>query len=618
MSNEDRDLEALLEFLRETRGLDFTGYKRASLERRIRKRLDAVDVSSFQAYQDFLEANPDEQSLLVDTILINVTSFFRDTPAWTYLAEETIPTVISAKDPNEPIRVWSAGCASGEEAYSLAMVFADHLGLDAFKARVKIFATDVDEAALAQGRAAIYGAKQLQPVGDERLEKYFEPVEAGYRFRADCRRSVIFGRNDITSDAPISRLDLLVSRNVLMYFTSPTQRQVLRRFHYALADDGHLFLGKAETIFAHSDLFVPVNTSYRVFARAPGPPRREQLALVGTEPNQGTGSSSGLLSDLAAAAAPVARLIVDIDGQLVETNPKAQAMLGLTSGDIGRPLADLEVSHHPIQLRPQIERAYADSAPVVVRDVERTLADGQTQHLEVRIAPLSDSSGVNLGVVVSYTDVTELASVRADLETAANELATSNSDLHTANEELETSNEELQSTNEELETTNEELQSANEELETMNEELQSGNEELATMNEQLLSQTGRIEQGERFLDSILNSLVVGIAVIDPNLDVMVWNRAAEDLFGLRAEEATRRSFLALDIGLPVGEVGPMLHELLATNPTDPVDVKEIVLDAVDRRGLPMKCRVSAQRLRDETGANHNLVVHIDPLPDGTV
>ena len=611
-SDVDTHLESLLEYLRDTRSLDFTGYKRASLARRIRKRMAVVGIAAFDEYRDHLELHPDEQAQLVDTILINVTSFFRDGPAWVHLADEVVPMLVVAKGPDEPIRVWSAGCASGEEAFSLAMVFADHLGIDAFKSRVKIFATDTDDAALAEARTGAYAEHQLEPVSAERRDRYFEPTPEGAVFRTDCRRQVIFGRNDVTADAPISRLDLLVCRNVLMYFVSDTQRRVLNRFHYALAEGGFLFLGKAETIFSHSDLFDPVNTPLRIFRRRRGAPRRDELAAVAPAGDSPVPSRSGVLLDLAAAATPVAQLVVDVDGRLVAANTKAHAMFGVTNADLDRPFFDLEVARRPVELREHIAQAYAESHPVVLRAVQRTLADGQAQFLEVTIAPLSDPAGVDLGVAVTFADVTALGRARVDLERATRELDAANRNLMSANEELAASNEELQSTNEELETTNEELQSANEELETTNEELQSANEELETMNEEFLGQAHQVERGERFLTSILGSLPAGVAVVDERFDVVVWSRAAEDLFGLRADEAVRRSFLALDIGLPVGEIGPLLHAAVGSNSADR---QHLLVDAVNRRGQPFTCRITVRRLTEVPEADSTVMILMEAWPE---
>jgi len=239
------DLEDLLHFIREARGFDFTGYKRSTLGRRVRKRMHDVGVETFPDYRDRLESDPDEFRLLFNTILINVTSFFRDPDAWSYLQQEILPELIAKSDPAEEIRVWSAGCSSGEEAFSLAIVFSELLGVAECADRVKIYGTDVDEEALREARAGSHSAKALEPVPAALRERYFVPSDDRFLFRTDLRRRVIFGRHDITRDAPISRLDLLVCRNTLMYFNVEAQAQIVNRFHFALNEGGYLFLGKA-------------------------------------------------------------------------------------------------------------------------------------------------------------------------------------------------------------------------------------------------------------------------------------------------------------------------------------------------------------------------------------
>jgi two-component system, chemotaxis family, CheB/CheR fusion protein len=264
-------LEPLLEFIRENRGFDFTGYKRPTLRRRIAKRMEAVDLETFSDYQAYLEANGDEFAHLFDTILINVTGFFRDAPTWEYLAQEVVPQLASA-DTDGAIRIWSTGCASGEEAYSIAILLAEALGDDAFRHRVKVYATDVDEEALTYARHAAYSSRQLEGLPEELRERYFEPADGHHVFRSDLRRSVIFGRHDLVRDPPISRVDLLLARNTLMYFNPQLQAKILGDFHFALDGDGYLVLGKSEMLLTRTRLFQPVDLKRRVFVKAsPGP-----------------------------------------------------------------------------------------------------------------------------------------------------------------------------------------------------------------------------------------------------------------------------------------------------------------------------------------------------------
>jgi two-component system CheB/CheR fusion protein len=244
----DPRFEALLLYLKEARGFDFTGYKRSSLVRRVARRMTQVGIESYAEYLDFLQVHPDEFTALFNMILINVTAFFRDSDAWTYLQEEVVAPMIAARPAGSPIRIWSAGCASGEEAYTLAIMLAEMLGADEFRARVKIYATDVDEEALTHARHATYPERAIRAIPADLLATYFESNTGRYGFRKDLRRSVIFGRNDLVQDAPISRIDLLVCRNTLMYFNAETQSRILSRFHFALAGGGVLFLGKAEML----------------------------------------------------------------------------------------------------------------------------------------------------------------------------------------------------------------------------------------------------------------------------------------------------------------------------------------------------------------------------------
>jgi len=239
----DPHLEALLAYLREERGFDFTGYKRASLARRVSRRIGQVGVDGYAEYLDHLQVHPDEFTALFNTVLINVTGFFRDPAAWERLRTDVLPGLLADRNPAGPVRAWCAGCASGEEAYTLAMVLAEVLGVDRFRDHVKIYATDVDEEELAQARSGSYTVRQVAGVPPELLERYFEPDSDRYVFRRDLRRCLIFGRNDLVQDAPISRLDVLVCRNVLMYFTAETQQRILGRFHFALTERGVLFLG---------------------------------------------------------------------------------------------------------------------------------------------------------------------------------------------------------------------------------------------------------------------------------------------------------------------------------------------------------------------------------------
>jgi two-component system CheB/CheR fusion protein len=587
------DFESLLEFIRDERGFDFTGYKRPSLQRRIEKRMREVSADGFAAYRERLEARPDEFQFLFNTILINVTSFFRDEVAWDYLAAEVLPKLLSEKPAEEAVRVWSTGCASGEEAYTLAIALAEAMDEHDFRERVKIYATDVDDEALTQGRHAEYDAKAVEPVPEHLRDRYFERVDSTYTFRHDLRRCVIFGRHDLIKDPPISRIDLLVSRNTLMYFDTETQHQILRSFHFALRDKGYLFLGKSEVIANRSRLFVPVDLKRRVFGKVP----REERMERGPAQDDGVGdeelsrlAAEMLIRDAGFEAAPVAQLVVDREGRLTLANLQARMLFSLSTRDLGRPLHDLEVSFRPVELRSRIEQAYADRHAITLRDVEWQVGD-ETRFVDVQVVPLSAAGNDVVGCGITFTDVTRYQRLQQAVSDSKREVETAYEQLQSTVEELETTNEELQSTNEELETTNEELQSTNEELETMNEELQSTNEELSTINDELQQRTDELNTTNAYLEGILGSLTAAVIAVDDQLSVTGWNEAARRLWGLAEDEVRGEHLLNLDIGLPVDQLRAPIRSVLGGSGRE-----ELELPGVNRRGRPIICNVTLTAL----------------------
>ena len=595
LENENPALENLLEYLRQSRGFDFTGYKRNSLQRRIQKRMAMVSINDYSDYVDYLEVHPDEFELLFNTILINVTAFFRDKPAWDYLQNEIIPRIIHAKKTNETVRVWSAGCASGEEAYSMAILLAEALGENDFRNRVKIYATDVDEEALAEARHARYTVDKLEAIDPVLREKYFYETPEGIIFRSDLRRQLIFGRHDLVQDAPISRLDLLVCRNTLMYMNADTQSEILQRMHFALREDGYLFLGKAEMMLTRTNLFLPTDLTYRVFSKVPrifdrnhlyAPPQPREEKLDSTLEIQRT------LWEGALNAIDLAALVIDRHGTLVMANNALRVMFDLDARDIGRPLQDFEISYRPVELRSLIDRVYETHRTEVMENVKRALKGGEFQYLDVKVVPLPEADPNPVGVGITFTDVTRFQHMQNDLERANQELETTNEELQSSNEELETTNEELQSTNEELETTNEELQSTNEELETMNEELQSTNEELETLNTELRRYSSEITDTNALLNAILASNESGVVVVNPHIDILLWNEAATELWGLRSDEVQGNSFLALDIGLPVEKLSKPIRACLNGKMAREV----VAIEAINRRGRSFHCQVSISPL----------------------
>lgn len=412
-----------------------------------------------------------------------------------------MPRILAAKQPGEPVRMWSAGCSSGREAYSLAMMFAEAMGMSEFRQRVRIYATDLDEREIEYARLASYSEREMASVPPDLREKYFERQKARFQCTKNLRRAVIFARHDLLQNAPISHMDLVCCRNILMYFNTEGQAKAMTCLHFALNDGGILFLGKAEMLAAYSSLFVPLDLKRRMFAKVPKSGERPRIFM-----------------DAWHKTAPLEMI-----------NEQARALFGLTAEDVGRPLQDLEVSYRPADLRSLIDRAYAEKRSTGLRDVSWLAPPtGTLLTLEVTALPLLDAEQSPLGATITFADVTPQKQAQKDLQTTIRE----------------------------LETAYEELQSTNEELQTINGEVRQRGEELSEANS--------------FMESILGSFRAGVAVLDQDLLVQVWNSKMEDLWGLRAEEAQGSHFWNLDIGLPVECLQQPLRAIL--NGQDSEDV----------------------------------------------
>ena len=424
----------------------------------------------------------------------------------------------------------------------------------------------------------------------ELRDKYFDLSNEKYIFQQDLRRAVIFGRHDLLQDAPISRLDLLVCRNTLMYFNSETQGRIINRFHFALNDHGYLFLGKAEMLITHTNLFTPINLKDRIFAKVSlGNIRNRQLVMANLQNQESANVSQEIrVRELAFDTASNAQIVINNQGILIMINEQARNLFNLTLKDINRPFQDLELSYRPLELRSLIEQVYNERHPITLTNIERYQPNSETQYLDVRIIPLQDTDQTILGVTVTFNDISRYIKLQSALQRSRQELETTNEELQSTNEELETTNEELQSTNEELETTNEELQSTNQEMETMNEELHSANEQLRAINQELSDRTYELNRNNTFTSSILSCLQMGMVVIDTNFNILIWNHAVEDMWGLRQEEVINKSWFSLDIGLPVEQLRVPIRDIVSNKKK----FQEVLINGTNRRGKQIRCYIA--------------------------
>ncbi len=596
----DPDFDELLAFLREHRGVDFAGYKPTSLRRLVTRRMRDAGSPDLRHYLDRLQVDPPEITRLFDGLLINVTSFFRDPGTWEQLRTHLVPELLAALPDDAPLRLWSAACATGEEAYSLAMLMHELLGDDAYRERVKIYATDVDEPALAVARTGRYAEAALEALTPEQRETYF-PQQT---FRADLRQNIIFGRHDLLADAPISRVCLLACRNALMYFTAETQGRVLERFAFALDGRGLLLLGRAEMLLTYSDVFFPVDLPRRVF-RTSRPGNRMRLSPA-PPPHRPEAEVVARLGTAAFLEGPQPQLVLADDTSLQLVNDEAVRRLGVSRQDLGRPFAELELSRRPVDLLAVVSEVLHGGRPQLLQDVSWSVQGGSEHWWTVQVAALGGEGGA-LGVQLNFLDVTRAHALSAELQTTHTALQGAHEQLQSSSEELATMNEELQSAIEELETTNEELQSTNEELETMNEELQSTNEELQTVNDELRERTLQISEVNGLLEGILSGLRSAVTVVDVNRVVLAWNARSELLFGLRSYEAEGVPLGSLEGSLPLAALSACADRVLASGePTAPLEIRTAA-----RLGGELVVLLSGTPLRDGTGRLRGAVLTMD-------
>jgi two-component system CheB/CheR fusion protein len=530
-------LKQLIDMIANERGVDLRSYKHTTLERRIRRRMSEIGIASSTDYIAKLRADDREVRELLNTILINVTQFFRDPQAWDILHHEILPAILGKLRPGDTFRAWSAGCATGEEPYSLAILIADILGPRLGSFDIKIYATDVDDDALTIARRGEYVADKLVRQRPEWRDKYFQDGDR-IRISRDIRRMLIFGKNNLLSDAPISHCNLVICRNVLIYFDGLAQRQIFKRLHYALEPNGILFLGKAESKLSDSRFFCPVHSRWRIFQRITEG-RDTARSLESAVSESVMNDENKLQHEIRSLKLQQQHLLetlkpgiimLDANDTITSHNESGVSTWGLPGLRlIGKKLQLTELAIRCPELPGRVEATRTDHRQTVHFDC-RIKWDGEERILSVTLRPITGISGERDGTVIYAEDITSQEKLQGTVE----QLEATSEELQSANEELETTNEELQSTNEELETTNEELQSTNEELETTNEELQSLNEELETMNEELERRTRELNDLTGRYAATLRLMPWPVLLVDRNERIQLWNSAAQKLFGIGA------------------------------------------------------------------------------------
>ncbi|HEY1690860.1 MAG TPA: CheR family methyltransferase [Polyangiaceae bacterium] len=546
--------------LRTAHGVDFSQYKPTTVERRIARRMALHKLESVDDYLAFLGSDGNELRALYGDLLIGVTGFFRDPEAFDLLVKSVFRKVAENRPAESAIRIWAAGCSTGEEAYSIAITLLEALGDQAHTYRIQIFATDIDEDALSRARLAVYPASIELDVSPERLQRFFVRVQGGYQVARRLRDLVVFARHNLGKDPPFSRLDLVTCRNVLIYMQTPLQRKVLRVFHYALNPDGHMLLGASESVGDVAELFTLMDRKLKLYARrnVVDTPAFE-LALLARDAGEEEGPSAAPDRRPLVKVAQVAdRKVIEKyapPGVIVDEKLDAMQFRGRT-GPYLEPapgvatLGLLKLARPELvgPIRTTVHAVLAQNVPASSPTVLLPTDEG-LRSVVVDVIPLPDESGRRC-LLVLFNEAREPkpsapesdADAPADdprVEKLERELGTTREYLQSTIEELEAANEELQSSNEELQSSNEELQSTNEELETSKEELQSTNEELATVNDELHSRMGQLGLSNDDLQNVLANVSSAVVVIGADLRVRRASAAAEKLLGLTSDDVGR-------------------------------------------------------------------------------
>jgi two-component system CheB/CheR fusion protein len=557
-------MNRILMQLRSSTGHDFSNYKQSTIGRRIERRMLQHNIISIENYASYLKENPLEVQKLFKLLLINVTSFFRDAEAFSVLENDILPQLCKDRADGDQFRVWVAGCATGEEAYSIAILLRELMLETNQEFKVQIYSTDLAEDAIAIARAGIYPPNIAQDVTPERLHRFFiKQQDGGYRIKKEIREMVVFAIQNIIKDPPFTKLDLVSCRNVMIYLETGLQNRLIPAFHYALKPDGILFLSPSEGIGNHSDLFTLLNRKWKIYRathsiRASRSVLANVLSLVSEPsnkspdktmiPSKETNFAEITRRTLLQYYAP-ASVVTDLKGNMLYVHGDTGNYLRPAPGNASLNVIDMARSGLELELRSAMRTAANDIVPTLDRVIQLYSNDGaKTVSLSVR--PILDPDNSQNLLLVSFNEVTGKDKKRwqkritkpaelSQIEELELDLAYLRENYQSSNEEQQASNEELKSINEEMQSTNEELQSTNEELETSKEELQSVNEELITVNAELQGKIDQLADMQNDMKNLLDNTNIGTVFLDDKFIIRRFTREATNIFRLVSTDIGR-------------------------------------------------------------------------------
>ncbi len=617
-ANEAHTLATIFTMLNRHKGVDFRGYKPATLKRRIGRRMVLHNLASWEEYVEYLLAHPSELAELERDLLINVTSFFRDLATFNVLQTHVIPKILAQKAPGAAIRIWVAGCSTGEEAYSIGICLLEYLAERNLQVPIQIFATDISEMAIDRARIGIYKPGMMTGVSPDRLRRFFVEIDGGYQIAKSVRELCVFAKQNLIVDPPFSQLDLISCRNVLIYFGSELQKRIVPVFHYALKTDGFLMLGTSESIGNFTDLFTPLDKKSKIYERKPAPRslylrfNSSDRALEKVKPMMPIDDDNRNELDLNQAAdrlvldryAPVG-VTIDEDMNIVQFRGQTGAYLEPAAGTPSFNLFKMVKPELVVELRAAIHQAKHQQQIICQAGLQFKTATG-TKTIDLEVIPFKVGAANKAYLLVLFQESaiapietpdpptrskkSKLTSIDRSQNRLQQELATTREYLQAIIEEQESTNQAFQVANEEILSSNEELQSTNEELETSQEELQATNEELHTINEELNSRNTELGQINNDLQNLLSSINIPILMLDGELRIRRFTSPAQQMFNL----------IPTDLGRPFSDIQPnMIVPNLRASIVEVIDTLKIKEEEIqDRQGSWYSLRIRPYRTID--------------------
>ncbi|MGB8190923.1 MAG: chemotaxis protein CheB [Chitinophagaceae bacterium] len=564
-SDESEDIEEIIRELKRGLRIDFTHYKRNTIRRRILRRMLLHKFETLKEYLRFLKQKPAELQVLYNDMLINVTSFFRDEDVVEYLKKTLVPRIVKSKQPGDLIRIWVPACATGEEAYSLAIIVMETLGDGIAATPVQIFATDLSETAIRRARLGIYSRNELQNVSAQRLQNYFTKVDGSYRVVKSIRDLCVFAPHNVLKDPPFSRLDLISCCNLMIYLDNVLQKKMIAAFYYALNPTGYLVVGKSETVGSAGQLFIQLEKKFRVYSKKQDASRAAAelgyytpLPERGYEGVQTAERKSGnvpelekMVDDILLTKYIPASVVVNQDMEILQFRGATGFFLEPTPGKASLNLVKMARPALVFELRSAIHKAQKQGTPVKKTGLDIKIKSVDHK-VSIEVIPLKSNEEERLFLVIfeetppqSAEDDPAAYSKDKLVKKLHDELNAVREDMRSLVEEQEVGKEELQSANEEIISSNEELQSMNEELETAKEEVESANEELMTINTELQMRNDQLTESYEYAEAVLNTIREGVVILTNDFRVKLANHAFYKIFKVKENETEGRLLFEL-------------------------------------------------------------------------